>query len=554
MDYEYEGYETPKKSRVTTSTAPGSYSRKTICLATKRKIVNEAYNLVNAHRTHLFTVAKLHKVRPSQIRLWAKSFTASDQHVDSLTKVPDGSRTKSMDSGASTNILDGTVASTATGTSNSSYDIEDEEFSDDSDDEDYVSAEADEVSALTVVESEQDKKLKATETHLLQRYAKKAKKRLTSLHKTRLPGSGSHRRFSQEVVDGLKKFFFEQREITNSVSLLSLRNEARRINRYEINQIPNNNPYKPYHALNQRLYRLLLIWDQSYRKATRIAQNNIFEPNIIKDFNEYVNEKIKRFKFQPHCVFNIDQTNVPYCIDQLYTWGQKGANTISIRKADTTNRLSCLLGVNMSGTLKLLPHLVFHGKTTRGNTVLKELREKVGYPDNCTYFVQEKAWFNEEVLLDWIENHWKPFLDQHGIEHAYLIIDSCKVHMTHDVREAFLRSNTEVDYIPKGYTSKLQPLDVGINAPFKRYIRNEVELYLMENPGAKVKIHRRNVSKWISNSFDKVTQTTIVNSWRKSGFNMNMIEDYRGFENDILYDDDNEDSEFSQIVGNPYTA
>ena len=160
MDYQYEGYETPKKSRVKTSTAPGSYSRKTICLATKRKIVNEAYNLVNTHRTHLFTVAKLHKVRPSQIRLWAKSFKESDRHVASLTKVPDGSRAKSMDNGASTNILDGTVASTATGTSNSSYDSEDEGFDDsDDDDDDYVSADVDEVSALTVVESEQDKRI-----------------------------------------------------------------------------------------------------------------------------------------------------------------------------------------------------------------------------------------------------------------------------------------------------------------------------------------------------------------------------------------------------------
>jgi hypothetical protein len=202
----------------------------------------------------------------------------------------------------------------------------------------------------------------------------------------------------------------------------------------------------------------------------------------------------------------------------------------------------------LTGKIKIPPHLVYSGKTTRGNRVLKELREKKGYPGDCTYNVQEKAWFDEEVLIDWIENHWRPFLDLHKIEFAYLLLDKCKVHMTSRVRESFALNKTEVDYVPAGYTSKLQPLDVGINAPFKSYIRHDVERFMVDNPGLKVKVHRRDVARWISDAWAKISSTIIVNSWRKSGYDggERLIIDHAVHAN---YDDDEEvDTEYDTII------
>ena len=124
--------------------------------------------------------------------------------------------------------------------------------------------------------------------------------------------------------------------------------------------------------------------------------------------------------------------------------------------------------------------------------------------------------------------------------------------MTHDVKDAFLQCNTEVDYIPKGYTSKLQPLDVGVNGPFKRYIRNAVELFLMENTGEKVKIHRRNVAQWIADSYDKITTSTMIKAWGKSGYDTNIIRNNDELQqHDIDYDDDDDNN---ITMANPYSA
>jgi hypothetical protein len=277
----------------------------------------------------------------------------------------------------------------------------------------------------------------------------------------------------------------------------------------------------------------------------------------MDDFATYVNKKIKRLGIHPDCVFNIDETNVPFSLEQLYTWGQRGADSIAIRKPDSTARLSCLLGMNLTGTLKILPHLVYNGKKTRGNRVLKELKEQVGYPEDFTYNVQEKAWFDEDIFIDWVDNHWKPFMDLNGITFSYLLLDVCRVHMTARSKDALLAANIECDYIPAGYTSKLQPLDVGINAPFKSYIRNSVERYMMQHPEQGVKVHRRDVAWWISDAWAGVGQRMIVNSWRRCGYDtthesiVNAIADA----NDILdYDDDAEDEEYNAIINNPYEA
>ena len=47
-------------------------------------------------------------------------------------------------------------------------------------------------------------------------------------------------------------------------------------------------------------------------------------------------------------------------------------------------------------------------------------------------------------------------------------------------------SGTKVDFIVSGYTNKLQVLDVGINKPFKGYIRESYQNFMMGNTNGKM--------------------------------------------------------------------
>ena len=74
---------------------------------------------------------------------------------------------------------------------------------------------------------------------------------------------------------------------------------------------------------------------------------------------------------------------------------------------------------------------------------------------------------------------------------------------------------TEVDYVTAGYTSCLQTLDVGVNKPFKHYLAESHNQFLLHNNNRVPK--RWEVSQWITSAWKEVTRETIVNTWRKIG-------------------------------------
>jgi hypothetical protein len=80
---------------------------------------------------------------------------------------------------------------------------------------------------------------------------------------TRFPGAGRKSVFSENMMNGLKAFYFEQRELTTSVSVVQLRIYARSISEAEVDAILSTNVLKQKHAIYQQHYRLLSKWDQS---------------------------------------------------------------------------------------------------------------------------------------------------------------------------------------------------------------------------------------------------------------------------------------------------
>jgi hypothetical protein len=109
--------------------------------------------------------------------------------------------------------------------------------------------------------------------------------------------------------------------------------------------------------------------------------------------------------------------------------------------------------------------------------------------------VQAKAWIDEALMLEWIAKVWKPHNAMYGNPLTYLLLDECTVHKMEPVKEAFLNCNTHVDLFPGGYTGRLQPMDVGCNKPFKDYLTEEFDDWLIDNMNKKPK--RTDVSGWI---------------------------------------------------------
>jgi transposase-like protein len=222
--------------------------RRVYSLSTKREIVKEA-NRVSTDKFSVFRVARKHHVLPCQIGRRRKQF----EQIDAII------------------------------TNNDDYE-ESQEVIHDS-------------------QSWYSNTNNVVDCSILNRSNKK-NNRVSAKNLTRFPGTGRKSLFSKNMMNGLKDFYFEQRELTNSVSVMQLRIHARSISEVEVDSILSTNVIKPNHVVNQRLYRLLSKWDQSWRRGTHRAQNTRYEISVQNDFTSYLNQKIKRLGIPKEHVFN----------------------------------------------------------------------------------------------------------------------------------------------------------------------------------------------------------------------------------------------------------
>ena len=84
----------------------------------------------------------------------------------------------------------------------------------------------------------------------------------------------------------------------------------------------------------------------------------------------------------------------------------------------------------------------------------------------CT--VSPKGGMDSKLMLEWIDRVWKPFKLTFPDIFTHLILNRCPCHKTEAVLDAFALLRTVVDFIPAGYTPVAQPIDIGVNAPFKK--------------------------------------------------------------------------------------
>ena len=106
---------------------------------------------------------------------------------------------------------------------------------------------------------------------------------------------------------------------------------------------------------------------------------------------------------------------------------------------------------------------------------------------------QEKAWCDEKVMKEWITQQWIPASEGQML----LIIDVHRAQKTENIIQMFKKCQTDVEYVPPGMqhairvivqsihcagaTFLVQPLDVSVNAPFKKLVEDQATKHLQDN-------------------------------------------------------------------------
>ena len=217
-------------------------------------------------------------------------------------------------------------------------------------------------------------------------------------------------------------------------------------------------------------------------------------------------------------ILNMDQTPVPFSFHSKRTLEQLGSRTVNIRKStNDTKRVTCAMTVTASG-LVLTPMLIFKGAA--GGRI--EKREVPTYVKDIHYGIQSNAWMDERMMLMWVQQVLKPYVKDAPIGIVPLLfLDSYRCHMMGSVVTAIQELGVEVEHIPGGCTSLCQPVDVGVNKPFKSRMRHLWEVWMvkqvMEGDGTVAPPPRSLVAEWCLKSYKDLKHRMIMNAWRHRG-------------------------------------
>jgi DDE superfamily endonuclease/Transposase len=343
----------------------------------------------------------------------------------------------------------------------------------------------------------------------------KRAKYLLSRH--RVDGSGRPCFIKKDLEEHLIKYIDAQREEHFKVTIGMVLRELKI-------RLPEWKPL-PRPTLRRRLWRMLRRREITLRRVTHQAQHTRKNEEEIRKFRESVIKELTEHNIPFNNIANFDETNIFFAPDSKVTLNRRGERTINVKKANQTQRCSVMLGCSFDGH-KFPPFLVFIGQDTMRGTIASTFRkidalpesEKGegkfydGYPLDNFYRVQKKGWMSSTLMLDWVDKVWKPWVDKQTGRTA-LILDKFGGHNTDAVIEKIKSVGTHVIFIPGGYTSKLQVMDVGLNKPFKDVTNDEYDEWFHEN--CPKKPTRQVVSGWVVAGWKAIRKDTIYKTWRR---------------------------------------
>jgi hypothetical protein len=278
--------------------------------------------------------------------------------------------------------------------------------------------------------------------------------------------------------------------------------------------------------VRRRVWRIFRRQKITDRAVTHFAQKCRNSALMIDGWLEYINQKCCIAGIPMGNITNFDQTNVMFTHDGKRTLSHKGAKTVSALKGDSTQRCTVMLGASVTGH-KFPPYIIFKGRDTCNGTINRRFKlvdaargtatvnSCMEFPLSNFYAVQDNAWMCSRLVVDWINKVYAPWAATKR-DPTMLILDEFSGHMTSEVRDAVAACGAFLEFIPGGYTWCLQPMDVGVNRPFKDGIRSAYDDFCIKHDFDK-KPRREDVAVWIKHAFDGVKTSTIEKTWRKIG-------------------------------------
>ena len=211
-----------------------------------------------------------------------------------------------------------------------------------------------------------------------------------------------------------------------------------------------------------------------------------------------------KIKDVPGHIWNVDETGISldHTPPRVLTHVLQKPHCITVGHSPTTTLIAAVSALGDT----LPPYIIFKGE--RANEEMKD-----GTLPGTVFKSSTSGWSNSNIFLDFFVNHFS----KHTAKRPLLLLyDGHSTHYTSEVIEAAGKEDIHLFVLPPHSSHALQPLDIAVFAPFKKFLSTYIHKFMHDNPTRVITIYE--LPKLICASLKtSMTPATIMTGFRKSG-------------------------------------
>lgn len=244
-------------------------------------------------------------------------------------------------------------------------------------------------------------------------------------------------------------------------------------------------------------------------EPTSIARVKGFNRVAVERFYSLLEETIEKHNIIPDMMYNVDETGVTTTSNKppkvLSISGKKQVGVVSSKERGVLTTIICCC--SPTGTF-IPPFFIFKRKKF-------DQRLLDGAQPGSEATITDSGWVNTEKFLSWLHIFVEKVRPTEERK-ALLLLDNHESHKSYAVLDYASNNNVIFLSIPPHTSHRLQPLDVAVYGPIKKYFEMEVNTFQKAHLGRI--INQYDVAKLFTNAYLKgATPANAISGFRASG-------------------------------------